>query len=123
MDMKQLLAETNQSKSIEDIISIVDRLDFTDIQILRKFYLLKAGQFSSQPYCFPILYKEMKSSGQIKIGIEGFRKRLDNLVKIGFLRKVKHSNPTIYLPVEERYEVVCAIIKRFFFVNGLEQYL
>jgi len=123
MSVEKCLAEVSQQKSMDDIVSIVDRLDFTDIQILRKFYLLKSGCFNSQPYCFPILYKEMKTSGQIKIGVEGFRKRLENLVRIGFIRKVKHSNPTIYLPVEENKEIVQAVIKRFFFVNGLEQYL
>jgi hypothetical protein len=120
---EECLLEVKQPKNLEDIISIVDRLDFTDIQIIRKFYLLKSGCFNSQPYCFPILYKEMKNSGQIKMGVEGFRKRLENLVRIGFLKKVKHSNPTIYLPVEENKEIVLAVIKRFFFVNGLEQYL
>ncbi len=117
------LTEIRKPKNLDDIISIVDRLDFVDIQIIRKFYLLKSGCFNSQPYCFPILYKEMKNSGQIKIGVEGFRKRLENLVRIGFLKKVKHSNPTIYLPVEENKEIVLAVVKRFFFVNGLEQYL
>jgi|YelNatPaOPRAMG01_1025707.scaffolds.fasta_scaffold01259_32 hypothetical protein len=120
---EECLLEVKQPKNLEDIISIVDRLDFTDIQIIRKFYLLKSGCFNSQPYCFPILYKEMKNSGQIKMGVEGFRKRLENLVRIGFLKKVKRSNPTIYLPVEENKEIVLAVIKRFFFVNGLEQYL
>jgi len=123
MDKGECLIEVNQAKSFEDIISIVDRLDFIDIQIIRKFYLFKSGYFNSQPYCFPILYKEMKGSGQIKMGVEGFRKRLENLVKIGLLKKVKHSNPTIYLPVEENKELVFAIIKRFFFINGLEQFL
>jgi hypothetical protein len=77
----------------------------------------------SQPYCFPILFREMKKNGQIKIGVEGFRKRLNNLERVGLLKKIKHSNPTIYLPVDDNKEVVRAIVKRFFFVNGLEKFL
>lgn len=121
---KQCLITDDSQKTVDSIVLIADRLDFTDIQILRKFYLIGREQsVESQPYCFPILFREMKKTGQIKIGVEGFRKRLNNLEKVGLLKKIKHSNPTIYLPVEGNKEVVRAIIKRFFFVNGLENFL
>jgi len=118
------VSREENEQNFDSIISIADRLDFTDIQILRKFYLLENDTpVDSQPYCFPILFKEMKSLGQIKIGIEGFRKRLNMLEKFGLLKKVKNSNPTIFLPVEDKKEVVKAVIKRFLFINGLEKFL
>jgi hypothetical protein len=123
MERQNLITDVSQ-KNIDSIVLIADRLDFTDVQILRKFYLVEKEQpMDSQPYCFPILFREMKKNGQIKIGVEGFRKRLNNLERVGLLKKIKHSNPTIYLPVDDNKEVVHAIIKRFFFVNGLEKFL
>ncbi|MEM5790571.1 MAG: hypothetical protein QXP77_00760 [Candidatus Aenigmatarchaeota archaeon] len=109
---------------IEKINGLAERLDFIDIQILRKFYMTgREFPNDTQPYCFPLLYKEMKVNNKLKIGIEALRKRLNNLVKLGLLEKVKHSNPTGYRPVRGQVEFVRGIIFKFFILNGLTKFL
>lgn len=91
---------------------------------MRKFYTTgKEFPNDTQPYCFPILYKEMKEVHRLKIGMEALRKRLDNLVKVGFLEKVSSSNPTNYIPVTGKEKLMRACIIQFFTINGLRQYL
>ncbi len=113
--------ETNLEKSI---LELIERLDFLDIQLLRKFYVTgKKFPFDTQPHCFPILFKEMRDAHQIKIGIEALRKRLDVLVKFGFLEKIQKSNPTNYIPIKGREELVRGVITKFFLINGLTKFL
>lgn len=108
--------------SFENILEYVQRLDFTDIQILRKFYEAdKEFPKDTQPYCLPILYQEMKP--KLKIGKEGLRKRLESLVKIGLLEKVRGSNPAIYLPLSEKINIVRAIIKKFFILHEIKHFI
>ena len=68
------LTENVQQKNIEDkILGLAERLDFIDVQIIRKFYVTgKDFPHDTQPFCFPILYREMKVSNHLKIGIEAF---------------------------------------------------
>ena len=85
----------NINVDFEYAITLAERLDFLDIQLLRKFYMSgKEQPFDLQPYCFPLLYGEMKVNHKIKIGLEALRKRLNNLVKLNLIEKVRHSNPT-----------------------------
>lgn len=109
---------------VDSIIALANKLDFVDIQILRRFYMTgKEFPHDTQPCCFPILYTEMRANGQIKIGMEGLRKRLNNLVRVGLLGKIRHSNPTNYEPIVGKEDVIRALIKKFFFINGLTKYL
>ncbi|MBI2542912.1 MAG: hypothetical protein HYW24_01880 [Candidatus Aenigmarchaeota archaeon] len=118
------LATGISARSIEDIISLAERLDFLDIQLLRKFYMTgKEHPFDCQPHCFPILYKEMKTSHKLKIGMEALRKRLNNLVVLGLLEKITHSNPTNYGPMRDKVPFVKGIISKFFVINGLIKFL
>lgn len=113
-----------KSDVIEKITEFAEKLDFIDIQILRKFYMTgKEFPNDTQPYCFPLLYKEMKVNNRLKIGVEALRKRLNNLVKLGLLEKVKHSNPTGYRPIKEKVNFVRGIIIKFFILNGLTKFL
>ena len=108
----------------EQAIALAERLDFLDIQLLRKFYMNGRDQpFDLQPYCFPILYSEMKVNNKIKIGLEALRKRLNNLVKLGLIDKIRHSNPTNYGPVNDKTYFVRAVITKFFVLNGLTKFL
>lgn len=108
----------------EGMISLAEKLDFLDIQILRKFYITgKQQPFDCQPYCFPILYSEMKVGNKLKIGIEALRKRLSNIVKLGLLEKINSSNPTNYAPIRDKLEFVRGVIARFFAINGLTKFL
>jgi hypothetical protein len=119
------ISTDNLEKDVEFIVNdLVDRLDFLDVQILRKFYTTgKEFPNDTQPYCFPILYKEMKEAHHLKIGMEGLRKRLDVLMRFGFLGKVSSSNPTNYTPVRDMEKLVRAVIMKFFLINGLTKFL
>lgn len=108
----------------EQAIILAERLDFLDVQLLRKFYMNGKDQpFDLQPYCFPILYSEMKVNHKIKIGMEALRKRLNNLVRLGLVDKIRHSNPTNFGPVVDKSHFVRAIIAKFFVINGLTKFL
>ncbi len=102
------------------VLLLAEKMDFWDVQILRKFYITgRDFPFDTQPYCFPILYQELKDSNRLKVGSEALRKRLSNLVKCGFLEKIKKSNPTNYGPVREKEKIVRAVIMKFFVIHGL----
>jgi hypothetical protein len=123
-----LLLEQNfrieEENTLDELSKLVDRLDFLDIQILRKFYISgKEYPLDTQPFCFPILYQEMKTTYKIKVGLEGLRKRMDGLVKLGLLEKIKHSNPVSYSPIAERSAGVRGVITKFFLINGLTRFL
>ena len=105
-------------------IMLAEKMDFLDIQLLRKFYMNgKEQPFDLQPYCFPLLYSEMKVNNKIKIGMEALRKRLNNLVKLSLLEKIRHSNPTNYGPLVDKTYFVRAVITKFFVINGLTKFL
>lgn len=125
MTKLEVLIDSNAQEKIEaNILGFAERLDFLDIQILRKFYATgKQFPFDTKPFCFPILYKEMKENHHLKICKEALRKRLDNLVKIGFLEKIKNSNPCNYIPVKNKEEIVRAVIMKFFLIHGLTKFL
>lgn len=126
MDNEILLTQNEATavNNYDEMISLAEKLDFLDIQILRKFYTTgKQHPFDCQPYCFPMLYTEMKVSNKLKIGIEALRKRLSNLVKLDLLEKINYSNPTNYAPVRDKSEFVRGIITRFFTINGLTKFL
>ena len=104
---------------VGEINFLAEKLDFLDIQLLRKFYSTgKVFPNDCQPYCFPVLYVELKVGRQIKIGLEALRKRLDNLVKLGLLLKVKNSNPANYYPVRGKERFLRAVIMKFFLINS-----
>ena len=94
-------SQETTDKAVDDVIGLAERMDFLDVQLLRKFYMTgKEFPSDTQPYCFPILYMEMKVSHKMQIGLEALRKRLDNLVSFGFLEKISSSNPSYYAPAQ-----------------------
>lgn len=106
------------------VLLLAERLDFLDVQILRKFYMTgKEFPFDTEPHCFPILYREMKDAHHIKVGPEALRKRLSGLVKCGFLEKVRRTNPANYEPVKGREKLVRAVIMKFFMIHGLTKFV
>lgn len=124
LQISDIQAGDNLNLDFENAVSLAERLDFLDIQLLRKFYMTgKDHPFDLQPHCFPILFNEMKVNHKIKIGREALRKRLDNIVKIGLLDKVKYSNPVSYTPLDVKNQFVRAVITKFFVINGLTKFL
>lgn len=111
-------------EKVDNIIILAEKLDFLDIQLLRKFYTTgKDFPYDTQPYCFPILFLEMKVSHKLVIGSEALRKRLDNLTELGLVEKISRSNPTIYSPIKNVEQNVRALITRFFVINGLTKFI
>ncbi len=122
--MKNTFEEAMKSDVEQASLMLADKLDFLDVQILRKFYVTgKEFPMDTQPYCFPILYKEMKDSNRLKICREAFRKRLDNLVGVGFLEKMTGSNPINYEPVSGKEKIIRAVITKFFLIHGLTKFV
>lgn len=111
-------------KDDQELMNLIDRLDLIDVIVLKKFYATgRTFPFDTQPYCFPILFKEMKENNNLKIGNEALRKRLDILVETKFLEKVNNSNPTNYFPINGKENFVRLVITKFFVLNGLNKFL
>lgn len=110
--------------NFENAVMLAERLDFLDIQLLRKFYMNgKEETFNLQSYCLPILFNEMKLTQKVKIKLNAFRYRINNLVKLGLLTRVLKSNPAIYLPLENKEMFVKTVVTKFFVLNGLLKFL
>ncbi len=108
----------------QSVLMLAEKLDFLDVQILRKFYVTgKEFPFDTQPYCFPILYRNMQTTNRLKIGKEALRKRLKGLVRIGFLEKIGRTNPANYSPVKGKETIIRATITKFFMIHGLTKFL
>lgn len=104
----------------DSVLSFASRLDFINIQILRKFYATgEAFPNDTKPHVFPVLYMEMKNVNRIPMGTEALRKRMDSLVSMGLLSKVVRSNPACYHPVKGIEQSVRAVIKRFMMNHDL----
>lgn len=104
----------------DKILDLAGRLDFTNIQILRKFYATgETFPNDTKPHVFSVLYMEMKNSQSIPIGVEALRKRMDSLVSAGLLLKIGRTSPACYYPVKGIEQSVRAVIKRFMMNNGL----
>jgi len=123
-NLEQTLQISKQEDMETGVLNLADRLDFLDIQILRKFY--STGEefpHDTAPFCFPILFRELKIQNHLKIGLEALRKRMGVLVGAGLLEKVKDSNPCSYFPVKDKEKFVKAVIMKFFLINGLTKFL
>lgn len=119
-----LQESTSQVESDQQLMNLIDRLDLTDVIVLKKFYATgRQFPFDTQPYCFPILFKEMKENNNLKIGLEALRKRLDILAETNLLQKVNNSNPTNYFPINGKETFVRLLITKFFVLNGLSKFL
>lgn len=118
----QELAHAGRAQDEDLIFSLAQRLDFINIQILRKFYMTgRPFPDDTQPHCFAVLYMEMKSGSRVKMGPEAFRKRLDKLVSMNLLKKVGRTNPANYFPVKGIEQTVRAVVARFMMNNGLSE--
>lgn len=126
MDVLLKLEKTEMLKEDFDgsVLLLAERLDFLDVQLLRKFYMTgKEFPFDTQPHCFPILYREMKETHRIKIGVEGLRKRLVGLTRNGFIMRVGRTNPANYEPIRGRETIVRAVVMKFFMIHGLTKFV
>jgi hypothetical protein len=122
--LQETTEESSDRYADKELLNLIDRLDLIDIIVLKKFYATgRKFPLDTQPYCFPILFKEMKENNNLKIGTEALRKRLDILTKRKFLEKVNNSNPTNYFPINGKEGFVRLLITKFFVLNGLTKFL
>jgi len=122
--LETTIGVTTEKNTDLTILSLSEKFDLMDVQILRKFYTTgKDFPYDTLPWCFPVLFMDLKVNNRLKVGQEALRKRLDALVGLGLLDKVRNSNPANYFPIKGRENLVRACIVRFFTMNGLMQYL
>lgn len=94
MKLDVLLEEEKDVK----VLNIFLNFDVINFKILEKFYFTPS-KFPSDTNCYYLqqLFSELKTEG-IDINLETLRKRLEGLVKLGLIEKVK-TYPRIYMPV------------------------
>ncbi|MCS7094022.1 MAG: hypothetical protein RMJ18_02475 [Candidatus Aenigmarchaeota archaeon] len=112
------------STVVEDKIDLnfVLKFDVITIKILQKFYGKEIDPLTTDLNSFDLkkLHKLLEIEG-LKINIETLRKRLDNLVSLGFLEKVS-TYPRIYMAVREIEKVKniqskITMLKSFFSID------
>lgn len=82
IQQKNILGSFGEGEDL--VLSLAGKLDFLNIQILRKFYAT-GDDFpnDTKPHVFSMLYMEMRGEQKISIGTEALRKRLAFLVSSG----------------------------------------
>ncbi|MCS7123223.1 MAG: hypothetical protein RMJ17_01445 [Candidatus Aenigmarchaeota archaeon] len=106
------------------LINLIERMDKIDIILLKKFYFTsKDFPNDMQVYAFPILIKELREVHKVSLTDDAIRKRLKKLCELGLLEHVKNSNPSIFLPIEEKKNFVEELIKQFISYIGLEIFI
>jgi hypothetical protein len=81
--------------------SFFANFDIITVRILQKFYTSSLNPLNNDVNCFYVqqLHKILVGEG-LKINIESLRKKLEFLVKIGFIEKV-NTYPRIYIPLRD----------------------
>ncbi|MGC9058934.1 MAG: hypothetical protein ACP5H3_00800 [Candidatus Aenigmatarchaeota archaeon] len=100
--MKDLPSTTLALKEKESInLSLIAKFDVITVKILQKFYGKEIDPLTSEINSFDLkkLHKLLEIDG-LKINIETLRKRLDNLVSLGFIEKIS-TYPRIYSAVKD----------------------
>ena len=101
MDLKtQILQKNNQKLTISDL-SFIAHFDIIVVRILQKFYGKSIDPVNGEMNSYDVqrLRKLLAKDG-LKISVEGLRKKLDMLVRLGFLEKIR-TYPRIYTPVRD----------------------
>jgi hypothetical protein len=95
--------ETKESeeKLTKDDFAFFANFDIITVRILQKFYTSSLDPLDDNVNCFYVqqLQKILSNEG-IKINLESLRKKLEFLVKIGFIEKV-HTYPRVYMPLRD----------------------
>jgi len=81
-------------------------MDIRDIIVLKIFYC------PPTPWCFPILYEKFKAIHDV--GPEALRKRLYDLERLGYIKRLKRCNPSLFEPngkEEEVGKIIQSLIK------------
>ncbi len=104
MELETKILESCASEQLKELtkedFSFFSNFDIITIRVIQKFYGSSIAPMSDSVTCFHIqqLHSILKSEG-LQIGVEGLRKKLELLVKIGFIEKVE-TYPRIYMPLK-----------------------
>ena len=104
MSIETKILEASNEIQIRELtkedFSFFANFDIITIRIIQKFYGNGVAPLSDQVSCFHVhqLHSTLKSEG-LHIGVEGLRKKLEFLVRIGFIEKV-NTYPRIYMPLK-----------------------
>ena len=103
--MRGRLAETEQ-QSLErsiDVPALAARLDRADILLLREFYLTgRPYPDDTELHVLRLLAdKVRRGNGPLsRLSYSAIRRRLENLVSLGLLGRIAHTNPAAYYPLD-----------------------
>lgn len=107
-----------EEKTVElDVAAMAARLDRTDILLLRHFYLTRLpSPHDTQAHVLKILADRLRRGGGLagkRLSYGAIRHRLENLVSLGLLGKIPHTNPKIYYPLDHLVQPVRKVILHF----------
>jgi hypothetical protein len=93
--------EEEKSKLTKEDFSFFANFDIVTVRILQKFYSSSLDPLNKDINCFYVqqLQKILLGEG-LKINLESLRKKLEFLVKIGFVEKVD-TYPRVYIPLRD----------------------
>jgi len=103
--MRGRLAEAQQ-QSLErsiDVPALAARLDRADVLLLREFYLTgRPYPDDTETHVLRLLADRVRRGngplGRLSYG--AIRRRLENLVSVGLLGRIAHTNPAAYYPLD-----------------------
>jgi hypothetical protein len=99
------LAETQQ-QSLErsiDVPALAARLDRADVLLLREFYLTgRPFPDDTEIHVLCLLADRVRrGNGPLaRLSYGAIRRRLENLVSVGLLGRIAHTNPAAYYPLD-----------------------
>ena len=99
-----------------DVASLAERLDRMDVLLLKEFYYTgEPYPHDTTPQILRVLVNTLhRGSGPLaRRSYSSIRHRLDNLVALGLIGKVAHSNPASYYPLDWARYPVRRIIQLF----------
>jgi hypothetical protein len=93
--------EEEKTKLTKEDFSFFANFDIITVRILQKFYTSSLNPLNDEISCFYVKQlQEILASEGLKINLESLRKKLEFLVKIGFIEKV-NTYPRIYIPLRD----------------------
>ena len=101
MNLKNQFLQKNNQKLTSSDLSFIAHFDIIMVRVLQKFYGKSIDPVNGEMNSYDIqrLRKILIKDG-LKISVEGLRKKLDMLVRLGFLEKVM-TYPRIYTVVKD----------------------
>ena len=96
-------AEQGQTAPVIDVAALAERLDRADVLLLKEFY------HTGRPYpsdtishVLRLLVDKLHRGGGplARLSYGAIRRRLENLVALGLLGRVRRTNPAVYYPLD-----------------------